>query len=681
MSNIIPTSQLLISGLFMDLFTQKSPKEEKTEKSKTPAKSNNKSLKSKDTKVAGSKEKNIEKNNINESEGFHLIGKGETLYKIANDYGVSVSELIEANKQLKTDKNGNKIIHEGDLLKLPENIIAETVLPQKLPESEVWGKWTIEKGKGAFSIMSKFNLYEEELKKLNPEINFEALQVGTKIKVPGYKVKSGDTLDKIAKEHDITVKMLKELNPGLKSIKNGIIINVPKKAEGNLELGDLSVEKEEYVSDTTENYTVKTGDTLYMIAKEKKVPIWALMLVNDIKDPKKLNKDQVLEIPSEEDITELNQVRKTSQKTGNKSVKITKDDNLSTIASKYGVPVWALVEKNKIENPNKISEGQILEIPTTDEIKALRLTNAKNKSLPKVKKSTQKIIKEQESSEIHNQGVISSSMGVVTHHVKPKDSLTTIAKEYGVDVKDLVAYNNLQDKSLTLPLSKQKITNIKIVGTPKAVMQATGVSREFIDNLILLEKKSKTLYDDGCGFLTIGIGHNTKAHKDSQKYKGRTISDTEMYSLLARDIIEAQNIVKKHLKEDFNKLSQKQKEALYSLIFNTGGLNSSPKLIKAIKDGNYALAAQQFDQVSGTVNGKKQVMPGLIKRRFSEVSAFVEGSNLSSKELQQVMARIQNIYNQGYTSIENKNNRVDYNAYAKKILGDYIDRGLIKIKA
>ena len=681
MSNIIPTSQLLISGLFMDLFTQKSPEEEKTEKSKTPAKSNNKSLKSKDTKVAGSKEKNIEKNNINESEGFHLIGKGETLYKIANDYGVSVSELIEANKQLKTDKNGNKIIHEGDLLKLPENIIAETVLPQKLPESEVWGKWTIEKGKGAFSIMSKFNLYEEELKKLNPEINFEALQVGTKIKVPGYKVKSGDTLDKIAKEHDITVKMLKELNPGLKSIKNGIIINVPKKAEGNLELGDLSVEKEEYVSDTTENYTVKTGDTLYMIAKEKKVPIWALMLVNDIKDPKKLNKDQVLEIPSEEDITELNQVRKTSQKTGNKSVKITKDDNLSTIASKYGVPVWALVEKNKIENPNKISEGQILEIPTTDEIKALRLTNAKNKSLPKVKKSTQKIIKEQESSEIHNQGVISSSMGVVTHHVKPKDSLTTIAKEYGVDVKDLVAYNNLQDKSLTLPLSKQKITNIKIVGTPKAVMQATGVSREFIDNLILLEKKSRTLYDDGCGFLTIGIGHNTKAHKDSQKYKGRTISDTEMYSLLARDIIEAQNIVKKHLKEDFNKLSQKQKEALYSLIFNTGGLNSSPKLIKAIKDGNYALAAQQFDQVSGTVNGKKQVMPGLIKRRFSEVSAFVEGSNLSSKELQQVMARIQNIYNQGYTSIENKNNRVDYNAYAKKILGDYIDRGLIKIKA
>lgn len=681
MSNIIPTSQLLISGLFMDLFTQKSPEEEKTEKSKTPAKSNNKSLKSKDTKVAGSKEKNIEKNNINESEGFHLIGKGETLYKIANDYGVSVSELIEANKQLKTDKNGNKIIHEGDLLKLPENIIAETVLPQKLPESEVWGKWTIEKGKGAFSIMSKFNLYEEELKKLNPEINFEALQVGTKIKVPGYKVKSGDTLDKIAKEHDITVKMLKELNPGLKSIKNGIIINVPKKAEGNLELGDLSVEKEEYVSDTTENYTVKTGDTLYMIAKEKKVPIWALMLVNDIKDPKKLNKDQVLEIPSEEDITELNQVRKTSQKTGNKSVKITKDDNLSTIASKYGVPVWALVEKNKIENPNKISEGQILEIPTTDEIKALRLTNAKNKSLPKVKKSTQKIIKEQESSEIHNQGVISSSMGVVTHHVKPKDSLTTIAKEYGVDVKDLVAYNNLQDKSLTLPLSKQKITNIKIVGTPKAVMQATGVSREFIDNLILLEKKSRTLYDDGCGFLTIGIGHNTKAHKDSQKYKGRTISDTEMYSLLARDIIEAQNIVKKHLKEDFNKLSQKQKEALYSLIFNTGGLNSSPKLIKAIKDGNYALAAQQFDQVSGTVNGKKQVMPGLIKRRFSEVSAFVEGSNLSSKELQQVMARIQNIYNQGYTSIENENNRVDYNAYAKKILGDYIDRGLIKIKA
>ena len=44
------------------------------------------------------------------------------------------------------------------------------------------------------------------------------------------------------------------------------------------------------------------------------------------------------------------------------------------------------------------------------------------------------------------------------------------------------------------------------------------------------------------------------------------------------------------------------------------------------------------------------------------------------------MAKIQNIYNQLIESIENKNNRVDYNAYAKKFLGDYIDRGFIKIK-
>ena len=679
MSNIISTSQLLMSGLFMELFVPKDTAE-KSKESKTPENPKNKASTAQQSINSASDTEVSNTGSSSVKEGFHLISKAETLYNIANDYGISVSELIDANKQLKNDKNGNKIIHEGDLLKLPKNIFTETVSPQKEADSQTWGKWTIEKGKGAFSIMSKFNLYEEELKKLNPDINFDSLKVGAVIKVPGYRVKLGDTLDKIAKEHDITVKMLRELNPGLKSIKNGIIINVPKKAEANLELEGISVEKDEYISDTTETYTVQTGDTLYRIAKEKEVPVWALMLVNDIKDPKKLNKDQVLEIPSAEDIMELEQGRKTSEKSENKSVKITKDDNLSAIASKYGVPVWAVIAKNNIKNPNKLSLGQVLEIPTTDEIKALRIANAKNKSLPKVKKTVQKITKEQKSSEKDDKGVISSSMGVVTHHVKPKDTLTSIAKEYGVDVKDIVAYNNLQGKSLTLLLAKQKITNIKIAGNPEAVMQVTGVSREFIDNLISLEKKSRTLYDDGCGFLTIGIGHNTKAHKDIKKYKGRSISDTEMYSLLARDIIEAQNVVKKHLKEDFNKLSQKQKEALYSLIFNTGGLNSCPKLIKAIKDGNYALAAQQFDQVSGTVNGKKQVMPGLIKRRFSEIALFVEGSNLSSKELQQVMTKIQNIYNRGFASIENKNNRVDYNAYTKKFLGNYIDKGFIKIK-
>ena len=616
----------------------------------------------------------------NPPEGFHKIVKGETLYKIANDYGVSISDLIKANPNLKNDKNGNKIIQEGAVLKIPENA---KIPPKAEPEHDqtVRGSWTIEKGKGAFSVMSKFNLYKEELQKLNPDIDLENIKADTKFKVPGYEVKAGDTFATIAKEYDITAKMLKELNPNVKTLKAGSVINVPKKADEDLGLGDISIEVEEYVSEAPETYTVKDGDTLSKIAKDFGVPVWSIMLTNDIKDAKKLAVNRVLEIPTEEDIQELEKSRNTAHKSENKKIKVAKDDMLSTIAAKTGIPSWAIAAKNNLKDPDKLAIGQILEIPSKEEVITMKRADAHNKITPKVQVKNVRRKSVGKRSNPADYGVISPNMGLVVHRVKPKDTVTSIAKEYGVSVKDLVAYNNLSGKSLTLPLAKQKITSLKIVGNQKAVMEVTGVSQDFLNDLISLEKKRRTLYDDGCGFLTIGIGHNTKAHNDVSKYRGRSIKDTEIYSLLARDILEAQNIAKKHLKGDFDKLSQKQKEAIYSLIFNTGGLNSSPKLIKAIKDGKFGIAAQQFDHVLGTINGRKEVMPGLAKRRFVEIATFVEGSKLSNRELKQVMAKTQNIYDKGFASMKNKNSRVDYNAYAKKFLGDFIDRGLIKIKS
>ena len=113
MSNIISTSQILMSRFFMELFGSKDSTE-KTSEQKTPEKVKNKPLKSKEDKKAGSNDENIEKNDINKPEGFHKIAKGETLYKIANDYGISVSELVEANKQLKNEIRNCMLVRRND---------------------------------------------------------------------------------------------------------------------------------------------------------------------------------------------------------------------------------------------------------------------------------------------------------------------------------------------------------------------------------------------------------------------------------------------------------------------------------------------------------------------------------------------------------------------------------------
>lgn len=635
-------------------------------------------------------------------DGTYKVSSGDTLYSIATRYGTSVSDIVKANPDLKKDSNGNWVINIDFILELPQNAKVQPTKTVQENKNDKWGKWQIEQGKGAYSVMTKFNLYREELQKLNPEIDLNKIKAEDVFNVPGYTVKAGDTFASIAEAHDITEQMLRELNPKMQTLKANVTVNVPKKAGEELGFDDLEIEVDTMETSEVQSHILKEGETLSAVALKYKVPVWALMISNNIDDARNIPKNTVIEIPTAEDVALLENAKKDKahsnkndlQKNENDTTrqikpkisneqpqahKVANGDSLSVIAQKYKVPQWALIAKNNISNPSKLSVNQVLQIPTAEEINELKHANTANKTSARVKQTTKKQ-KVQKQSAVNKQGAISPNAGLVNHKVKPNDTLASLAKEYGVNVKDLIAYNKLKGVSSTTPLTSKKITSIKVVGNQSAVKAVTGVSQKFIDDLISVEKKRSSLYDDGCGFKTIGIGHNTKAHKDEAKYKGRKLTDTEIYSLLARDILEAQDTMKRHLGESYNKLSQHQKEALYGLIFNTGGLNQSPKLVEAIKKKDWAEAACQMDHASGTVNGKKQVLPGLAKRRFMDISTFVSGSNLNASQMKKVMAKTQDMYTSGYSSIKNSNNKVDYNAYAKKYLGRFIDKGYIKIK-
>jgi LysM repeat protein len=48
--------------------------------------------------------------------------------------------------------------------------------------------------------------------------------------------------------------------------------------------------------------------------------------------------------------------------------KVQSGDTLGRIAARFGLPIQAIMEKNKITNPDKIFAGQILELPLASEI-------------------------------------------------------------------------------------------------------------------------------------------------------------------------------------------------------------------------------------------------------------------------------------------------------------------------
>jgi peptidoglycan/xylan/chitin deacetylase (PgdA/CDA1 family)/phage tail protein X len=105
-------------------------------------------------------------------------------------------------------------------------------------------------------------------------------------------------------------------------------------------------------------HVVQAGDTLYRIALRYGVTVPAIVAANNLANPNLISVGQVLVIPTgttpPTTAPPASPVRYTVQP----------GDTLYRIALRYGVTVPAIVAANNLANPNLISVGQVLVIPT-----------------------------------------------------------------------------------------------------------------------------------------------------------------------------------------------------------------------------------------------------------------------------------------------------------------------------
>lgn len=98
-------------------------------------------------------------------------------------------------------------------------------------------------------------------------------------------------------------------------------------------------------------YTVRSGDSLYAIARKYAVSVDTLVYANQIADPARLALGQALVIP-------VTEVRHT----------VRRGQTLGGIALEYGVTVAALMAANPaITNPNAVQAGQTVTVPFPDQ--------------------------------------------------------------------------------------------------------------------------------------------------------------------------------------------------------------------------------------------------------------------------------------------------------------------------
>lgn len=214
-------------------------------------------------------------------EGTYVVKSGDSLWSIAQKYNMTVNELKALNGLTSNNLQVGQVLNVG-------------TTSNNMPNTG--NTYTVKSGDSLWSIAQKYNTTVNELKSLN-NLTSNDLTIGQVLKVPTgttsneantYMVKSGDSLWSIANKYGTTVANLRSLN-NLTSdnLQVGQVLRVPSSEAGNNTGGTGS--------GTT--YTVKSGDSLWNIANKYGTSVNAIKNLNGLTGDA-LSIGQVLLIPA-----------------------------------------------------------------------------------------------------------------------------------------------------------------------------------------------------------------------------------------------------------------------------------------------------------------------------------------------------------------------------------------------
>lgn len=166
----------------------------------------------------------------------------------------------------------------------------------------------------------------------------------------------------------------------------------------------------ESINSTNVFYTVETGDTLSKIAQKYGTTVQELVSINNISNPNLIYPGQQIRV-----LTNSTVKGNEARGTGSITYTVKRGDTLSNIAKAYNVTIAHIVEINNLQNPSLIYPGE-----------KLRITESNSTTLNEPVKQITKY----------------------TYIVRKGDTLSQIAKIYGVSVAYLVKQNNIQNPNV-----------------------------------------------------------------------------------------------------------------------------------------------------------------------------------------------------------------------------------------
>ncbi|QSE44883.1 LysM peptidoglycan-binding domain-containing protein [Acinetobacter johnsonii] len=285
----------------------------------------------------------------------YKVQRGDTLYSIASQSKMSLSELADLN-----NLSTNSGLQVGQSIKIPAG-------------STVPDTYTVQSGDSLTAIASKYNLGMDYIADLNNMSRTAGLRAGQKLKLTGevptvetpktvekqttasnnstdiHVVKSGETLNSIARKYHLQLNYLAELN-NLSRTAN-VRVGQRLKIEGDVDSAPIKTETvaakpQATSSRATEAYKVKSGESLNSIANRAGMSVSELASLNNLSPRAGLQVGQTIQIP-----------KLISQYT------VKRGDTLIGLASRYGMDTSQLAELNDIKPNTQLRIGDVIKVP------------------------------------------------------------------------------------------------------------------------------------------------------------------------------------------------------------------------------------------------------------------------------------------------------------------------------
>ena len=416
----------------------------------------------------------------------HTVKKGETITVIAQKYQVAPAAIYELNPDC------SRVLKLESIILIPRSTSKGLKVKLDSKITSIENTHEVQPKETLFGIAKQYEISVDELNNVNPELAATGLKAGQIIKIP-------------TKINSITSSIPKKDTAKFESIKE-----VVQKEKQEKSIPTPFVTRTEITT-----HEVMPSETLFGIAKQYEISVDELNNENPelaatvlkagqkIKIPVKFNfitnstpKKETSKIESKKEVVQKEKLEKSistpdATLTATTIYEVMPSETKFGIAKQYGISVTDLDKANPILENGSLKAGQKIVIPVKEGIEVKPLV----KQVEEVQSSKKIALKEKAKEEIVivNKEAIEEKKTTITHEVLAKETKYGIAKKYGISVSELETQNPSIAKNLyvgaKLIISGAKTNQEDVIIT--TLNKENSESKENKENLTIASSLAK----------------------------------------------------------------------------------------------------------------------------------------------------------------------------------------------